>query len=232
MAIMLVLLVLFLMPHPASALPLVQNYFFRTGQSESLTTQLTVFGGTTTTQQWSDLIEVIVSGVGVNNPPTGLQVDPFWAFSPNDPSSVLGTGHRFRLSFTGCAASFECGAPDIALFMRFVEGVGFVNPPNVTTLDPVPLLAVMPILQSIVPYTTTHAYHFVMDVGPGAKRLTLGDGDGGVFDNSGHFTAQLFSVERIAALPEPSTLALFGSGVLLLATVCFRRNHTDRHGKK
>ena len=83
------------------------------------------------------------------------------------------------------------------MFMKFVEGVGYVNPPNVTTLDPIPLLTVMPILQSIVPYTTSHTYHFVIDVGPGKKLLTIGDGDGGVWDNSGQFTAQLFAVEKL-----------------------------------
>ena len=125
-----------------------------------------------------------------------MHVDPFWAFSPNNPGTVQGTGHRFRISFTGCAASVECGAPDIVLFMKFVDGVGFVTPPNVTTLDPIPLATVIPILQGIVPYTTNHAYRFIIDIGSTAQFLTLGDGDGGVFDNSGQFTVQLFAVTQ------------------------------------
>jgi hypothetical protein len=173
---------------------LIQDNFLRTGQNESLTAPLTQFGGVTTTQKWSGLIEVILSGEAVENPPTGLHVDPFWAFSPGNPDIVQGTGHRFRISFTGCAASFECGAPDIVLFMRFVDGVGFVSPPNVSTLDPIPLSTVIPILQSIVPYTTSHTYRFVIDIGSTPQFLTLGDGDGGVSDNSGQFNIQLFSV--------------------------------------
>jgi hypothetical protein len=176
---------------------LFQDNFFRTGQSESLVAPLTQFGGVTTTQQWSGLIKVVVSGEAINNPPTGLHVDPFWAFFPSDPNTIQGTGHRFRLSFTGCAASFECGAPDIVLFMTFVDGVGPVDPPDVPSLDPIPLAQVIPLLQSIVPYNAaTHTYRFVIDVGRAPKFLTLGDGDGGVFDNSGQFTIQLFSVAQ------------------------------------
>ena len=169
--------------------------------------------------RWSDLIEVNVSGVAVNNPPTGFQVDPFWAWSPADPTTIVGTGHRFRLSFTGCATPFECLAPDIILFMTFANGVGFVTAPNLTTLDPIPFETVLPIIQAIVPYTTSHSYQFVINVGPGLKLLTLGDGDGGVSDNSGQFNVQLFGVERIATLPEPSTLLLLGSGLLALLAV-------------
>ena len=219
MKIALLLSFLLLMPHSVLAVPLIPDFFTRTGQSESLTIPLSVFGGTTTTQQWSDLIEVNVSGVAVNNPPTGFHVDPFWAWSPNDPTTIVGTGTRFRLSFTGCATSFECLAPDIILFMTFANGVGFVTPPNLTTLDPIPYETVLPIIQAIVPYTTSHSYQFVINVGPGLKLLTLGDGDGGVWDNSGQFNVELFGVERIATLPEPSTLLLLGSGLLALLAV-------------
>jgi hypothetical protein len=178
----------------SSASVFVESNFSRTGQTESLIAPLTQFGGVTTTQQWSGLVEVILSGEAVNNPPTGLHVDPFWAFFPSNPSVIQGTGTRFRLSFSGCATSFECGAPDIVLFMSFVDGVGFVDPPNVPTLDPIPVETVIPILQSIIPYSTSHTYRFVIDIGPEPKFLTLGDGDGGVFDNSGQFNIQLFSV--------------------------------------
>lgn len=174
--------------------PRVEAYFQRTGQAETVISPLTVFGGATTTQRWSGLIEVLLSGDAINNPPSGLHVDPFWAFLPSNPENAPGTGHRFRLSFNGCAASFECGAPDIVLFMRFVDGVGFVSPPNVSTLDPIPATTIIPILQGIIPYTRSHTYRFVIDVGTTPKFLTLGDGDGGVSDNSGQFAVQLFGV--------------------------------------
>ena len=140
------------------------------------------------------LIEVILSGEAINNPPTGLHVDPFWAFFPSDPTTIQGTAVRFRLSFTGCAAALECNAPDIILFMVFTDGVGLVTPPNVDDLDPMPIAQLIPIMQQIIPYTTTHSYHFVIDVGSTPRFLTMGDGDGGTFDNSGQFNIQLFSV--------------------------------------
>ena len=104
--IVLIFCAFLLFPQILSA-QLVQDFFSRTGQSELLTTPLTVFGGTTTSQQWSGLIEVVLSGDAINNPPTTLHVDPFYAFSPADPTTIHGTGTRFRVSFTGCAASFE-----------------------------------------------------------------------------------------------------------------------------
>src|SRR5215470_17263265 len=55
---------------------LVQDNFLRTGQTESLIAPLTQFGGVTTAQKWSGLVEVILSGEAINNPPTGLHVDP------------------------------------------------------------------------------------------------------------------------------------------------------------
>ncbi|MBI4527986.1 MAG: hypothetical protein HY695_29680 [Deltaproteobacteria bacterium] len=147
-------------------------------------------------------MEVHLSGVGVNNPPTGLNVDPFRAFSPSDPNSIQGTAVRFRLSFAGCATSFECHAPDIILFMVFTDGVGFVTPPAVDDLNPIPLQELIPIMQQIIPYDPiNHTFRFVIDVGPTPRFLTMGDGDGGVWDNSGQFNIQLFSVVERTVLP-------------------------------
>jgi hypothetical protein len=59
------------------------------------------------------------------------------------------------------------------------------------------LAQVVPLLQNIVPYNAaTHTYRFVIDVGATPKFLTLGDGDGGVFDNSGQYSVQLFAVTQ------------------------------------
>ncbi|HEY1267338.1 MAG TPA: hypothetical protein VGH16_08790 [Candidatus Binatia bacterium] len=198
----LVFAVVLLLPKIGFAAPTIADNFVRTGQNASFAAPLTTFGGVTAPGQWSGLIEVILSGDAVNNPPTGLHVDPFWAFSPSNPSATpTGTGTRFRLSFTGCATSFECGAPDIVLFAVFAEGIGPVTPPNLPSLDPLPIETAIPILNGIVPYNTAHTYHFVIDVGSTPRTLTLGDGDGGVFDNSGQFQVQLFSVTEQTATP-------------------------------
>jgi hypothetical protein len=197
-----IFVVMTLLPGAVFASARTEDHFVRTGQSASLTAPLSVFGGVTAPGQWSGLVEVILSGTGINNPPTGLHVDPFWAFSPTDPTAPPpGTAVRFRISFTGCAASFECGAPDIVLFAVFADGIGPVIPPSVPDLDPLPIETVIPILQGIVPYNTAHTYHFVIDLGPTPRTLTLGDGDGGVFDNSGQFQIELFSVVEHTTTP-------------------------------
>ena len=54
---------------PVDGAPItIADHFFRTGQTESLVAPFTVFGGTTTTQQWSGLVEVEVSGFGFSTP--------------------------------------------------------------------------------------------------------------------------------------------------------------------
>src|SRR5207253_531125 len=124
----------------------ISSNFVRTGQTESLTAPLTLFGGATTTQIWSGLIEVLISGVGRNNVVT---TDAFYFFDPNNPSSYSPGLVGLRLSFTGCAAA-DCGQPPWLLsFIRFVDGVGPVPPPSVN--DPT----------GVVPYSLTHQYRVV-----------------------------------------------------------------------
>jgi hypothetical protein len=178
LARVLTIVFLLLISSTSSASVLVENNFSRTEQTETLIAPWAQFGGATTTQQWSGLIEVIVSGDGIDNPPSGTRHDAFWGYWPNSPDPMLFTSDSFRLSFTGCATIMECGAPVLKSFIVFVDGVGFVDPPG----------------SPAIPYSTSHTYRFVMDVGADPKFLTLGNGDGGVFDNSGQFNIQLFSV--------------------------------------
>jgi hypothetical protein len=176
---------------PAVSFARLEKDFTRTGQHESLITSWSVFGGKTTAQLWSGLVEVIVSGFGVNQPATGLLEDAFYPIDPVAPDEpIQGPGVLppvgLHLSFTGCAASSECGAPRIETFLIYVDGVGFVQPPE-TTIEA--------FLQTI-PYSPQHVYRFVIDIGATPQLLTVGHGDGGVFDNCGHFAIQLFGVER------------------------------------
>lgn len=164
--------------------------FVRTGQHESLIQSWRVFGGTTTANKWSGLIEVIVSGFGVNVPSTGVLEDAFYPIDPsnpdvpyNPPGTLPPVG--LHLGFSGCSASQECGAPRIETFLVYVDGVGFVKPPSPTMAD---------FLKTFI-YSPEHVYWFVIDIGPTPQFLTLGHGDGGVFDNSGYFAIQLFSVK-------------------------------------
>ena len=155
--------------------PSVSDNFTRTGQTETIAAPLTVFGGTTTTGQWSGLVEVQVSGTGSSTP--GKLTDAFYPLDPLDPATALsGTVQGLRRSFTGCAANVECGAPRIDDFIVFAEGEGVVTAPH------------RPAFQS------THVYRFVIDVGATPQFLTLGEGDGGVGDNSGQFDLNLYAV--------------------------------------
>ena len=188
--IILCLLVLLFTPVAALA-QILEKDFTRTGQHESLITSWSVFGGKTTSQQWSGVIEVIVSGFGVNVPSSGFLEDAFYPIVPATPDVPhQGVGVLppvgLHLSFTGCAASSECGAPRIEPFFVYVDHVGFVQPPPPT----------IEAFLATIPYSPQHVYRFVIDVGSIPHLLTLGHGAGGVFDNSGFFAIQLFSVER------------------------------------
>lgn len=195
----------------ANALPLVSDQFTRTGQSEALTAPLAVFGGVTTTQQWSNNIEMIVSNVGYNFPAVGGITDAFYYFIPGTPDLYLAgrddQNWGLRMSFAGCAAGLECGAPSVLDFIVFSEGIGPVTPL-------VNFLPGQPGGPQVMPYRADHIYHFVIDIGNEPRHLTLGYGDGGVYDNGGQFDIQMFAVTN--AIPEPATLALLLLGLAVL----------------
>ena len=110
------------------ALPLVSDQFARTGQTETLAAPRTAFGGVSTTQRWSGLIEVIAAGVGNNSPVAEGTTDAFYYFLPQCPALPLTEPNWERvLSFTGCAAGLGCGALSILRFLAFTEDVGFVH---------------------------------------------------------------------------------------------------------
>ena len=155
----------------------IPGNFLRTGKQVSLLISLGVFGGSTTTEAWSGLCELTVSGFGFSTP--GSLTDAFYPLDPADPSlGWNGSVQGLRLSFDGCAASFECGAPRMEDFIVYVEGLGNVSPP------------VRP------PYAPDHQYRFVIEIGPEPRFLTIGEGDGGVFDNWGELRVDLHEVTR------------------------------------
>ena len=70
----------------------LEKDFVRTGQHQSLIQSWSVFGGVTTSQRWSGLIEVIVSGFGVNVPATGILEDAFYPIEDRK-STRLNSSH-------------------------------------------------------------------------------------------------------------------------------------------
>jgi hypothetical protein len=96
---------------------------------------------------------VIVSGFGVNVPESGFLEDSFYPINPATPDVPhQGAGvlppSGLHLSFTGCAAASECGAPRIESFLVYVDGVGFVQPPA-TTIEA---------FLATIPYSIEHVY--------------------------------------------------------------------------
>ena len=84
--------------------------FTRTGQHQTIISSWHVFGSTTTSQEWSGLLEIILSGFGVNVPSSGFLEDAFYPMNstnPNVPHQGLGVlpPQGLHLSFTGCAAT-------------------------------------------------------------------------------------------------------------------------------
>jgi hypothetical protein len=183
---------------------------------------LAAFGGTTTSQLWSKQIEVAVSNVGYNFPAIGGYTDAFYYYSPGAPDVYMPERNDqnwgLRMSFAGCAAGLECGAPSILDFIVFSEGVGEVTPlVNYLPGEPEGPL--------VMPYRPDHAYRFVIDIGTTARHLTFGYGDGGVFDNGGQFDIQLYAV---APIPEPTTYAMVLVGLALLGLAQRRRTIRGR----
>src|SRR5207237_4327374 len=112
----------------------LEKDFVRTGVHESLIDSWRVLNGVTTTQQFSELIEIIVSGFGINVPESGFLEDAFHGFEPAAPDVPAGDlpPVGLHISFTGCSLSFEYGAPRIETLLVYVDGVGFVEPPEPT----------------------------------------------------------------------------------------------------
>ena len=109
----------------------IDEAFQPTTPVETLTAPFTTTGATTA-NEYTDLVEINMSGFGqgagpqVNDafyvfesaPGNPVTPQPIWTLDPS-----MGAGSSFfRLSLSGCACSFECGAPSISEFMAFIDG--------------------------------------------------------------------------------------------------------------
>ena len=122
----------------------------------------------------------------MNVPAAGVLEDTFYPILPADPDVPFNAPGALppsglHLSFTGCSAAAECGAPRIESFLVYVDDVGFVEPPATT----------IQAFLKVIPYSPEHVYRIVIDIGAFPRFLTLGHGDGGVSDNNGFFGLQL-----------------------------------------
>jgi len=131
------LLTVMLLLLPTISYAQIEKRFVRTGQTDIMIQSWEEFGGETTKEKWSGLIEVLVSGFGINVPTSGVMEDAFYPLDPaaahvpiTSPGALPPQG--LHISFTGCSATQECGAPRIESYLIFVQGIGFVHPPSTT----------------------------------------------------------------------------------------------------
>ena len=222
----------------AQATPYSISDFVRLSGPEFLNPQFAVGGGQTTIGDYSGFVEVIVSGTGLNNVSMpDISSDAFYEYftSTNLPkehplpsggtsalhSNALRMGTEVQIAVLpslgmfgpplssefqpNCSLHLECGSVHVADLAVAYEGGSFFVPAGFEPLD---------INEGFAPdYSPVHFYRFVMDLGGYAGTLTLGYGDGGTHDNSGGYDIELYQV-ALAQVPEPTTLAIFGLGLL------------------
>ncbi|HOP79765.1 MAG TPA: hypothetical protein PLZ21_04285, partial [Armatimonadota bacterium] len=101
-------------------------------------------------------------------------------------------GYMLCYSFTSNCAYLEGDGRFIGDIVAFVEGKGFTNPGELPDYNP------------------EHYYQFVIFVGDSPKYITLGTGDGGVWDNYGGIDVVL---QQVAPVPEPSSIFVLLCGL-------------------
>lgn len=127
--------------------------------AEILVVPFNKYGGITTSASYSGVVELIIVGYGDPVPGDGWSEDAFYAFWTNDPSHFTRPAWGLRLSRTGCSCMTECGAPMISTF----------------------------IVGQIPQYSAEHIYRITINVGSNPAKLTFGNGDCGVWDNTGFY---------------------------------------------
>ncbi|GEM_PF-5574221 len=169
------------------------NDVFTTTISESLVAAFVVPGSGTTSNLYKDFVQVQVSGTGQAK--AQRFNDAFYFL--DDQSDLLNNG-LLHISFTGDARQVEADGVHVINYMAFIDGRGYVSFERPD-------------------YNLDHYYNFVIDIGQESKNITLGTGDGGLFDNSGQFNitvSQSFEKSGGTVIPEPSTILIFGFGLL------------------
>jgi hypothetical protein len=168
----------------ASASP-ISGAYTQSGPSENLVALFTASGGTSTTNNYSGFVEVIVSGTG--NSFADFINDAFY-FVPD--GSQANTFYQLNVGTSGLP--FAGGAANNASnFIVFDDGVGPVTSPYVPAYDPV-----------------NNTYHFVLFVGASNTPLTFGVSDGNYADNGGQYNIQVFQL--VENTPEPISCIVFG----------------------
>lgn len=175
----------------AHALLISGSNYVASGPQESMTAVFTTPDGGVSTNSYSGLVELVVSGTGQSYF-THLN-DAFHVYSPG-PAPAIDAGY-YQLTFGKTTLVAQNISQAAANYIVYDVDAGL----DVTA----------PYLPQ---YRSDHTYNFVLDIGTLASNLHFGVSDGGFFDNSGAYN---ITVKQLAqsSVPEPGILALFGLGV-------------------
>ncbi|MFC1663430.1 hypothetical protein ACFL04_04725 [Patescibacteria group bacterium] len=166
----------------------ISDHYIRVSGPESFFADATTQGHTTT-NMYTGKIEVLVGGTWYNSPSDEYDAWYRFRYGGQILPSPTHDGHAMTIGFDGCSWVQECGGTNIRDWTIFHEGVGFVTPG----------------FTAIPEYSDTHVYHFVMDIDTIYSQITLGVGDGGVYDNSGGMSVTLYQLQEHPVPVESST---------------------------
>ena len=162
----------------------IQDHFTRISEAETFVVDPRTDGHDVMGSYYGP-VEVIVDGIWYNTPDE--PADAFYAIFDDPPWYSINT---LCVGFDGCAWVAECGAQNISTWITFIEDLGTVP------------------VGTVPEYSGANHYHFVADFGQDPEPLTIGTGDGGVYDNSGELLVSLYQLEEGIAVKRTSLSSL------------------------
>lgn len=203
----------------ATTVTLSGQSFNEVSGPENLDPAFNQLGGQTTVNSYSGLVEVLVSGLGSNNVNDPTQgIDAFYQVNSSNQAVQLSNnslrlGSQSEISAIPDGYSFVPNSDTQTNGSLSVANLAVVyDTASYSVPDPGPALDAFTALAP--DYNPDHVYHFVMNLGSYSGTLTLGDGDGGVFDNSTN--SYSISLWQLAPVPEPP-----GAVLLLIGGLAF-----------
>lgn len=181
----------------AWASPFILSNYTRVGATEALVAPFTS-PSTATTNSYSGLVEVLVSGTGFSL--FGNLNDAFYGVPSGAPYDAQ--YYQLNLGWTTAPLVPLSGEPrNINNFIVFIEGVGAVTSPSTPAYD------------------ANHTYHFVVDTGLlAAQNLQFGVSDGNFGDNGGAYNVAIWQLEAGAqGVPDSAGPAVWLALLALLA---------------
>lgn len=175
---------------------------------ETLSPAFNLLGGQTTVNNYHGLVEVLVSGTGLNNVNDPIHAgDAFYQFNSSSNQAIGLSSNSLRIGSQSQIADIPGNWPFVPNNSERQEA-GSVHPGNLAIVYDVSSFAVadqnaLDAFSALAPiYSSNHSYHFVMNLGSYSGTLTLGNGDGFVSDNSSTtWNISLWPVQAVSSGP-------------------------------